>query len=222
MKAFAFQRCVESRHAQLVTLCVLPLFLLSLCGCGEVEGTNTTTAACTLNPSATFPVVQDPPSGITNIITTNVVNGITNTTTTTEGFPSISSLRLTATTAGVSSWNVQADDDTGGTYSGTATGPSLQEPSAGNTYPAGTTVATFALQCSGLSGEISAVALVNIPMNVVRTSTTNGTNVVVGRIGQHTLTPQNTEYKLTATITASTGTYTLSGRAPIAPATIDW
>ena len=73
-------------------------------------------------------------------------------------------------------------------------------PAADNAYPPGATIATFSLQCAGLSGQISAVALARIPMDVVRTSTTNGTNVLVGRQGQHSISPKNAEYRLFATV----------------------
>ncbi len=218
MKAIALFRLGVS---SLAVGALLP-FGMVLCGCGDVEGTNTATATCTLTPSSSFSVEQDPPAEDIAVTTTNIVDGSTNTTTTISEAPSITFLTVSATSAGGNSWTVQAGDNEGHSYSGTSTGPNLFEPGADNAYPAGTTIATFSLQCSGLYGEISAVALATIPMEVVRTSTTNGTDVVVGRHGQHTLTPANAEYRLSATAVAGTNTYTLSGRAPIAPATIEW
>ena len=245
MKAFETFRFIMAHPAKLVSLCTLPLILLALNGCGDVEGTDTSSATCTLNPSASYNIRSsyEPEdiavsttnfSGGTTVIVTNVSGGVTSvttqvegrttnvTTTLTPGDPAITRLSLSATTSGDTSWSVQASDNNGGTYSGTATGPAVWEPTSGNTYSAGSTVATFSLQCAGLSGEISAIALAPIPMNVVRTSTTNGTNVVVGRIGQHTLTSQNTEYRLSATASTANGAVSLSGSAPITAATIDW
>ena len=245
MKTIEACRFILSHPFRLAALSAIPLLLLALGGCGDVEGTNSSSAACTLNPTASFSVrtsaeIEDVSVTTTNIspgstvIVTNVVGGVTSVTTHVEGSttnitttltpadPLLTRLNLSATTSGSSTWSVQASDDAGGAYSGTATGPAVFEPTSGTTYLAGSTVATFSLQCSGLSGEISAVALTSIPMDVVRTSTTNGTNIVVGRIGQHSLTPQNTEYRLSATASSGSGTYSLSGSAPISTATIDW
>ena len=245
MKAFETFRFIMAHPAKLVSLCALSLILLTLWGCGDVEGTDTSSAICTLNPTASFSVRSsyEPEdisvsttniTGGTTVIVTNVSGGVTSitthvegsttnvTTTLTPGDPAITRLSLTATSSGDTSWSVQASDNNGGTYSGTATGPAVWEPTSGNTYSPGSTVATFSLQCTGLSGEISAVALTSIPMEVVRTHSTNGTNVVVGRIGQHSLTPQNTEYRLSATASTAQGAATLSGNAPIAAATINW
>jgi hypothetical protein len=218
---------------------LLAAALLALCGCGDVEDTNSANATSTLNPSGSFAVVQDPkPSASTTAtvvpgsttIVTNVVDGVTNVVTTVEaGRTNVSSnvtvavtaLGIAAASADASSWSVQATDNAGRTFAGTAAGPALRDPGSGNVYPAGATLATFALDCPGLSGEISAVALVDIPIDVVRTHSTNGTNVVVGRHGQHNLTPQNTQYRLVATLSRD-GVSTLTGTAPIAPATIIW
>ena len=246
MKAFESLRFIFARPLKpLAPLLLLPLFLPALGGCGDVEGTDSGSAACTLNPTASYSVrssyePEDIAVSTTNItggatvIVTNVSGGVTSvtsqvegsttniTTTITPAEPAITRLSLSATSSGENTWSVQASDNNGGTYSGTATGPSVFEPASGNTYPAGSTVATFSLQCAGLSGEISAVALAAIPMEVVRTHTTNGTNVVVGRIGQHSLTPQNTEYRLSATLALAEEAVTLSGSAPITAATISW
>jgi len=219
MKAILRLRSALTHPLIVAILCGLPL---ALCGC-NTEGTNAATATCTLNPSATFSVEQDPPSEAVSVTTTNIVNGSTNTTTTVSESPSITSLSIAATSAGAATWNVQVNDNAGSQYPGTASGPALLEPGGeDNTYPAGATVATFALQCSRLSREISAGALVNIPMDVVQTHTTNGTNVVVGRQGQHSLTPQNTEYRLSATLGNGKEAITLTGSAPIGPAIIEW
>ncbi len=245
MKAFESLRLILAHPTKIVALCAIPLLLLTLGGCGDVEGTDSSSATSTLNPSASYSIrSSDEPEDVsistTNItggatvIVTNVVGGVTSVTTQVEGSttnvtttitpaePAITRLTLTATSSGGTAWSVQASDNTGGSYSGSATGPAVFEPTSGNTYPAGSTVATFSLQCAGLSGEISAVAIAPISMDVVRTHTTNGTNVVVGRIGQHSLTPQNTEYRLSATASTSYGTVTLSGQASITPATINW
>ena len=220
MKAFALLRSGDSRLVSFAALAVLPLLALALAGCGDVESTNTETATCTLNPSATFAVEQDPPPETEPVVTTNVVDGITNTTTTAADSTAITQLGVAATSPGGTTWSVQASDNAGNIYSGSATGPAVFEPGGDNAYAAGATIATFALECSGLSGEISAVALVNIPLEVVRTTSTNGTNVVVGRHGQHTLTPQNAEYRLSASVAG--GEVTLSGSAPVNSATIIW
>ena len=222
MKAFALLRSGDSRLVSFAALAVLPLLALALAGCGDVESTNTETATCTLNPSATFAVEQDPPPETEPVVTTNVVDGITNTTTTAADSTAITQLGVAATSPGATTWSVQASDNAGNIYSGSATGPAVFEPGGDNAYAAGATIATFALECSGLSGEISAVAIAAIPMEVVRTHSTNGTNVVVGRIGQHSLTPQNTEYRLSATVAIGEESATLSGSAPIAAATISW
>ena len=222
MKAISRVRSFATQLPGVAAICSLSLMALALGGC-TTEGTNTATATCTLNPTASFAVEQDPPAEAVSVTTTNVVNGVTNTSTTVSDSPAITTVSIAGTVAGENSWNVQVSDNAGQAYPGTAAGPALLEPTgADNTYPAGTTVATFALQCSGLSGEITAVALVNIPMEVVRTETTNGAEVVTGRHGQHTLTPQNTEYRLAATLGRGDEAITLSGRAPISPASIAW
>ena len=220
MKAFRRSRSARSCLCFFLPLTLLLLLSLAFCGCGDVESTNTETAACTLNPSASFAVEQDPPAETEPVVTTNVENGVTNTTTTVSESTAITHLQVTAASIDDNSWSVQASDDAGHSYAGTASGPSVFEPGSGNAYPAGATIATFSLECSGLSGEISAVALVNIPLAVVRTTATNGTNVVVGRHGQHSLTPQNAEYHLTATV--SGGDITLTGTAPVNSSTIVW
>lgn len=245
MKAFESPRLFLARLTNTLALGAIPFLLFALGGCGDVEGTDSASATCTLNPTASYSVrssyePEDTAVSTTNItggatvIVTNVVGGVTSvtsqvegsttnvTTTLTPAEPAITRLSLSATSSGENTWSVQASDNNGGTYSGTATGPAVMEPISGNTYPAGSTVATFSLQCAGLSGEISAVAIAAIPMEVVRTHSTNGTNVVVGRIGQHSLTPQNTEYRLSATVAIGEESATLSGSAPIAAATISW
>ena len=246
MKAFESLRLILAHPLKRIApVLLLPLLLSALGGCGDVEGTDSASATCTLNPTASYSVrssyePEDVAVSTTNItggatvIVTNVVGGVTSvtsqvegsttnvTTTITPAEPAITRLSLSATSSGENTWSVQASDNNGGTYSGTATGPAVMEPISGNTYPAGSTVATFSLQCAGLSGEISAVAIAAIPMEVVRTHSTNGTNVVVGRIGQHSLTPQNTEYRLSATLSLAGEAVALSGSAPISAATISW
>jgi hypothetical protein len=221
MKAFDLFRFSSAPLVRRTALLLL-LLPLALAGCGDVEDTNPDKATDTLNPSASFRVTQTPPSRDSTTTTTNVINGVTNTTTTVTPAASVTALDIAATDAGGSTWTVQATDNTGGSFAGTASGPSLRAPPGDNTYPAGATIASFSLQCANLSGEITAVALVPIPLDVVRTSTTNGTNVVTGRHGQHSLTPQNTEYRLAATLNRNGRAFTLSGQAPIAPATIQW
>lgn len=215
MKAFALLRSA-------VRLAPLALLAFAFAGCGDVEDTNPDSAACTLNPSAAFAVTQDPAPHDSTIRTTNVVNGVTNIQTTVTPASSITSLNLSAADAGGGDWTVQADGNTGQSWAGSARGPALREPSGGNTYPAGATIASFSLQCAGLSGEITAVALAPIPLDVVRTSSTNGTNVVTGRHGQHALTPANTEYRLVATVSSDGRVSTLTGSAPAPAATIIW
>jgi hypothetical protein len=222
------------------TLCpLLPVFS----GCDTTESTNTEKADCTLNPSAQFAVVQDPPADPAVATTTTVTPGATTTTVTIEGgvtntvitvepattnivpsgtdSVSITSLLVTATPSGDSAWTVLAEDNIGNAYAGSASGPAINEPGSENAYAPGATVATFALQCAGLSGEITAVALTAIPLEVMRTTTTNGSAVVVGRHGQHTLTPGNTELRPVATVDGEEP-YTLTGRAPCSAATIVW
>ena len=211
MTGISLRAVPERRRLQAAALGLLPLLALALAGCGETEITNTATAECTLNPSAVFAVEQAAPAEETGTAT-NAAG--------TEVLP-VTSLSIAATATGATAWNVQATDSNGRTYTGTAAGPAVREPAGpDSTYPAGATVATFALQCAGLSGEIAAVALADIPLEVVRTTTTNGPDVVTGRHGEHVLTPQNTEYRLEAA--ADEGRVALSGRAPIAPATIQW
>ena len=211
MTGISLRAVPERLRLQAAAGVLLPLLALAFAGCGETEITNTATAECTLNPSAMFAVEQDTPAEETSTAT-NAAG--------TEILP-ITSLSIAATATGAATWNVQATDSNGGAYTGTASGPAVREPAgADSTYPAGATVATFALQCAGLSGEIAAVALADIPLEVVRTTTTNGPDVVTGRHGEHVLTPQNTEYRLEAA--ADGGAYTLFGRAPVAPATIQW
>ena len=213
------------RRTHRFPLAVLPLLaaLLCLCGCGDVEDTNTASARSTLGPAASFSVVQKPPSSAsTNVVATNVVDGVTNVVTTViSGTPSITSLKISATADG-DAWTVQADDSAGGSHHGTATGPSLRDPGSGNAYAAGSTIATFSLQCANLSGEIVVAALVPIPLEVVRTSSTNGTHVVTSRHGQHSISSQNAQYRLSATLSRGGASYKLSGTAPAPAATIVW
>ena len=218
MKSFLRLRRSLFLAAGLAWGIALPL----LCGCDDVEGTDPSTAKCTLAPTATFSVVQDPPPEVTTVTTTNIEDGVTNTTTHVTETTAITTLSLAATASGGTTWTLQASDNDGGLYSGTASGPAVYEPGGGNTYPAGATVATFSLQCSSLVGTLTAVALVPIPLDVVRTTSTNGTNVVVGRHGEHSLTPQNTEYRLAATVISGGDSFTLTGRAPAPAATIEW
>lgn len=203
-------------------LAFLTLLALAFAGCGDVEDTNPDSAACTLVPNATFAVTQDPPPLDSVVATTNVVNGVTNIQTTITPATSITTLSLSSASAGGGDWTVQAGANTGESWPGVARGPTLYEPTGDNTFPAGAAIASFSLQCAGLSGEITAVARVPIPLDVVRTSTTNGTNVVIGRHGQHVLTPANTRYHLVATLSSGDGPTTLTGSAPAPAATIIW
>ena len=216
---------MKASHLLRTTAWLMLIIVLCLAGvgCGDVEGTNTGSATCTLNPSASFSVVQHPLPEDSAVTTTNIIDGVTNITTTISTSPIITSLNISAaSTAGDNDWTVQASDNTGRAWFGSASGPSLSKPSSGNTYPAGAAIASFSLQCVGLSGEITAVALAPIPLDVVRTSTTNGTNVVVGRHGQHSLTPANTQYRLEATVSSGDSVFTLTGSTPAPAATIIW
>ncbi|HPT15787.1 MAG TPA: hypothetical protein PK388_00745 [Kiritimatiellia bacterium] len=190
------------------------------CGCGDVEGTNVESAECTLAPAGDFSVAQDPPPEDEITATTNVVEGTTNVVTTVVPGDSVAHLSLTATEAGDATWSVQVADDAGHVYPGTAEGPALAEPGADDAYAVGATIATFAIECSGLAGELTAVAVARIPLEVVRTTATNGTATTVSRHGQHELTPQNAEFHLS--VTAADGGYDLSGDAPVGAATIVW
>ena len=222
MKALLSPRPVASPRAPLAATALLLPLLLALAGCGDVEGTNTESATCTLVPSGSFSVEQDPPALPVTLTTTNIVNGSTNTTTTVSEAPAISLFTLSSSPAGDASWSFQASDDAGGSYAGTASGPLLSEPGDGNAYAPGSTIATFSLQSPAFAGTLSAVATASIPLDVVRTSTTNGDSVVVGRHGQHSLTPQNTSYRLSLTLLNTPEPSTLDGSAPAPAATIAW
>lgn len=191
-------------------------------GCDDVEDANPDGASASLSPSSSFSVVQSPRPRDEASSSTNVVNGVTNVVTTLSPAQSINSISIDAASSGDSAWNVQAGDNLGHSWSGSASGPAILRPGADNAYPAGSSVASFSIQCSGLSGSISVVALATIPMEIVRTSSTNGETVSVGRRGRHSISPANAEYRLAATAVVDGKPYSLSGSSPAPSAEILW
>ena len=191
-------------------------------GCDDVEDANPDGASTSLSPASSFSVVQSPRPRDEASSSTNVVNGVTNVVTTLSPAQTINSLSIASSSSGDSAWNVQASDNLGHSWSGSASGPSILSPGADNAYAAGSSIASFSLQCPGLSGSISVVALASIPMEIVRTSSTNGDSVAVGRRGRHSISPANAEYRLAATAVVDGKPYSLSGSSPSPSAEILW